>query len=72
MFLRKIRQKVYTLRLDSIVKSDSSLSSIIFRKVDHPLDSIVKSDSSLSLRDGEALKGSLDSIVKSDSSLSHP
>ena len=49
MFLRKIRQKVYTLRLDSIVKLDSSLSDGIGNRAYPELDSIVKFDSSLSL-----------------------
>ena len=48
MFLRKIRQKVYTLRLDCIVKSDSSLSEKAQGTKGGELDCIVKSDSSLS------------------------
>ena len=48
MFLRKIRQKVYTLRLDCIVKLDSSLSVEHIEQKENLLDCIVKLDSSLS------------------------
>lgn len=51
MFLRKIRQKVYTLRLDSIVKRDSSLSRGNRMKEILMLDSIVKRDFSLAGED---------------------
>ena len=50
MFLRKIRQKVYTLRLDSIVNFDSSLSKKEVSNETQKLDSIVKFDSSLSIQ----------------------
>lgn len=51
MFLRKIRQKVYTLRLDSIVKRDSSLSLLLDYRSPKQLESIVKCDFSLAGED---------------------
>ena len=56
--------------LDSIVKSDSSLSSGFVDPNYNELDSIVKSDSSLSSGFVDPNYNELDSIVKSDSSLS--
>ena len=55
MFLRKIRQKVYTLRLDCIVKLDSSLSPAVVSERSDELDCIVKLDSSLSNGQSKAL-----------------
>lgn len=69
MFLRKIRQKVYTLRLDCIVKIDSSLSKKPVKWRIYVLECIVKFDSSLSLPFLEWCLYSLDCIVKFDSSL---
>lgn len=51
MFLRKIRQKAYTLRLDSIVKRDSSLSLLLDYRSPKQLESIVKCDFSLAGED---------------------
>ena len=55
--------------LESIVKSESSLTESSPTSVTSLLESIVKSESSLTMLNREALALKLESIVKSESSL---